>query len=92
MGPPPPGRASIIVEIAIPGDSRIDEKELEKIEKYHDLKLEIRRMWDTKNVDVMPVVVGALGSVAKKLGKWIEKLGIMKNYAIRNGQNFKEGA
>ena len=49
-------------------------------------------MWDTKNVDVMPVVVGALGTVAKKLGKWIEKLGIMKNYAIRNGQNFKEGA
>ena len=27
-----------------------------------------------------------------KLGKWIEKLGIIENYAIRNGQNFKEGA
>ena len=49
-------------------------------------------MWDTKNVDVVPVVVEAPGSVDKKLGKWIEKLGIMKNYAIRNGQNFKEGA
>ena len=35
-------------------------------------------MWDTKNVDVVPVVVEAPGSVDKKLGKWIEKLGIMK--------------
>ena len=35
----------IIVDIAIPGDSRIHEKEFEKIEKYQDLKWEIRRMW-----------------------------------------------
>ena len=27
-------------------------------------------------MDVLPVVVGALGSVTKKLGQWIEKLGI----------------
>ena len=33
-------------------------------------------MWGITNVDVVPVVVGALGSVTKKLGKWIEKLGI----------------
>ena len=46
----------IIVEIAIPRNSRIHEKELEKIEKYQDLKWEIRRMWGIKNVDVIPVV------------------------------------
>ena len=34
----------IIVDIAIPGDSSVDEKELEKIEKYRDLKWEIRRI------------------------------------------------
>ena len=54
-----------------------------------------------KNVDVVPVVVGALGSVTcnKKLGQWIEKLGtqgqnwtVTENYAIRNGQDLKEGA
>lgn len=33
-------------------------------------------------MDVVPVVVGALGSVTKKLEKWIEKLGIR----IRIGQ------
>ena len=65
----------ISVDIAIPGDSRIHEKEFEKIEKYQDLKWEIRRMC-IKNGGVVPVFVGALGSVTKKLGKWIEKLGI----------------
>ena len=29
-----------------------------------------------KKVEVIPIVVGALGAVSKKLDKWIEKLGI----------------
>ena len=33
-------------------------------------------MWHVKNVEVVPVVVGVLGSVTKKLGQWIKKLGI----------------
>ena len=33
-------------------------------------------MWSVKNVDVVPVVVGALGSVTKNLGEWIEKVEI----------------
>ena len=80
------------MDIAILGDSRIHEKELEKIEKYQDLKWEIRRMWDIKNVDVVPVVVGPLEVLPRNLENGLKKLGIMENYAIRNGQNFKEGA
>lgn len=38
------------------------------------MKWEIRRMWGIKNVDVVLVVVRALGSVTKKLEKLIEKL------------------
>ena len=30
-----------IIDVAIPGDSRIEEKEIEKISKYQDLKIEI---------------------------------------------------
>ena len=33
-------------------------------------------MWTMKKVEVIPIVVGALGAVSKKLDKWIEKLGI----------------
>ena len=37
-----------IIDVAIPGDGRIEEKELEKITKYQDLKIEIERLWENK--------------------------------------------
>ena len=65
-----------IIDIAIPGDSRVAEKEREKVEKYLDLKREIARIWFMKKVRVIPVVVGALGTIAKNLDKRIEKIRI----------------
>ena len=32
-----------------------------------------------KRVDVVPVVIGALGTVSKKLEKWIDRIGIKLN-------------
>ena len=34
----------IIIDIAVPADVRVEEKEKEKVEKYQDLKKEIRRL------------------------------------------------
>ena len=51
-------------------------KKKQKIEKYDELKREIRKLWIMKKVEVIPIVVGALGAISKKLDKWIEKLGI----------------
>ena len=34
------------------------------------------RLWKFKLVEVVPVVIGALGSVTKEFNGWIEKLGI----------------
>ena len=45
-----------IIDVAIPGDGRIEEKELEKISKYQDLKIEIERLWE-KQATVVPVVI-----------------------------------
>ena len=50
-----------IIDMAIPGDGRIDEKEMEKINKYQDLKIEIERLWE-KQATVVPVVIGSLGA------------------------------
>ena len=47
----------------VPGDARVEDKE-KKIEKDQDLARELRRLWET-SVNVIPVVVGALGAVAK---------------------------
>ena len=72
-------RFSIIVDIAVPADRRVEEKEQEKVGKYQDLKTEIGRMWGIRKVQVVPAVIGALGSVPKGFDKWIEKLDIQCN-------------
>ena len=69
-------RKGLIIDIAVPADVRVEEKEREKVKKYQDLKREIRRLWKLKKVEVVPVVIGALGSVTKGFDRWIEKLGI----------------
>ena len=51
-------------------------KENEKIEKYQDLIREIMKLWNLRRFEVIPVVVGALGAVSKKIGQYLEKIGI----------------
>ena len=38
-------RTCKIIDFAVPGDSRIEEKEKEKIEKYHDLRRELQKQY-----------------------------------------------
>ena len=73
-------RVCLIVDIAVAADRRVEEKEQEKVEKYQDLKREIGRMWEIRKVQIVPVVIGALGSVSKGFDKWIEKLDIQCNF------------
>ena len=51
----------------------VEEKEIEK-EKYQDLAMEIRRLWKT-SVKVVPIVVGALGTIGNARSD-LEMLGI----------------
>ena len=66
---------NLIVDVAIPVDHRIDQKEIEKITKYADLKLEISRMWNCE-LTVVPIIIGALGSIPKNLPNHLKKLEI----------------
>ena len=43
---------------------------------------EIGRLWKLKRVDVVPVVIGALGSITIKFERWIEKLRITCNVRV----------
>ena len=72
----------IIIDIAVPADVRVKEKEKEKVEKYQDLKKEIKRLWKLGNVEIVPVVVGALGSVSAEFETWMGKLGITCNVGV----------
>ena len=53
----------------------MDTKELEIIEHYQDLALELRKIWNMK-VKVIPPVKGALGTTHMKLRNWLKKIGI----------------
>ena len=61
--------------MTIPGDGRIEEKELEKINKYQDLKIEMERLWE-KQATVVPVVIGSLGAIPRDLKKHLRMIGL----------------
>ena len=63
------------MDFAILMDHHVKEKEVEKIDKYMDLAAEIRRQFRVKAV-IVPIVLGALGTVPAKLSKSLEKLEI----------------
>ena len=67
----------LIVDVAVPGDCRINEKE--KIDKYQDLRREVSRLWQQKKVHVVMIVIGALGSISKNFIGFFHQLEINTN-------------
>ena len=64
--------------------------------KYQDLKIELQRLWNT-SVEIIPIVVGALGAISSNLQKYLQKLNIndirtsqIQNSAIENSKYLKE--
>ena len=64
-----------IIDFAIPYDTRVDDKEVEKIDKYLDLARELKKVWNVK-VTLVPLEVGALGTPAKALEKRFNTISI----------------
>ena len=62
-----------IVDIAVPADHKIKLKECEKKDKYLDLARELKKLWNIQ-VTIIPVVIGAFGTVTKGLLKGLEDL------------------
>ena len=64
-------REVVIINVAIQGDDRVEDKELEKLEKYQLLK--VRRM---RKVIVVPFVIGALGAVSVNFKEYMKRIGV----------------
>ena len=58
-------KSCVITDVAIPGDCRMNEKEFEKIEKYQNLKRQMKRLWLLKKIEVATVIAGNLGCFSK---------------------------
>ena len=68
-------RTSKIIDFTVPGDSRIENKEKEKIEKYQDLRRELQKIWNVR-VKIIPLAVGSLGTIPKQFGNGLRETGI----------------
>ena len=60
-----------LIDVAIQGNSRIDQKKLEKITKCQELKIELERLWQ-KKATVVSVVIGALEAISRGLVKHLK--------------------
>ena len=56
------------MDFAVPADHRIKLKDCEKKDKYLDLARELKKLWNMQ-VTIIPIVIGALGTVTKGLLK-----------------------
>ena len=68
-------RTCKIIDFVVPGDSRIEEKEKEKIEKYQDLRRELQKIWNVR-VKIIPLVVGFLCAIPKQFGNRLKEIGV----------------
>ena len=66
-------RTCNIVDFAFPSDHRIKLEEYEKEDKHLDLAWELKKLWNMQ-VTIIPIVIGAFGTVTKGLLKGLVDL------------------
>ena len=62
-----------LIDIAVPADQNIINTEEEKVDRYQELAFEIKRIDRASKVTVIPIVIGALGTISKNAKSWHEK-------------------
>ena len=62
-----------LIDVAVPFDGNVPKTENEKVDRYQDLVFEIDRLYRTP-AEVIPIVVGALGTVTSNLMPALNKL------------------
>jgi len=60
-----------LIDVAIPADRNVVQKEAEKKLKYKSLCIETQQMWNLKYI-IIPVITGATGIVRRGLRKILE--------------------
>jgi hypothetical protein len=81
-------KTCLLIDVAIPSDKNVIQKEVEKKLKYKNLSIEIQRMWNMKCF-VIAEIIGATGIVSKSLQKYLET--IPGQHSIDSLQNCHTG-
>ena len=67
-------RSCKITDFAVAGDSRIEKKEKDKIEKYQDLRRELQKIWNYK-VKIIPLAADSSVAIPKPFGNRLNQIG-----------------
>ena len=62
----------MLIDVAISGDRNMIKNEAEKILKYKDLTIEIKRLWNVNNKG--DTSIGAIGSISKSFRKYASNI------------------
>ena len=71
------------MDFAVPVDHRVKLKECKKKDKYLDLLRELKKLWNMK-ITIIPIVIGALGTVTKRSVRGVEGLEITRRVETSN--------
>ena len=66
-------RICLLIGMFIPTERNTSLKTMEKLTKYKDLEIEIKKMWEMKPTTV-PVIIGTLGLVKKGTETYIREI------------------
>ena len=61
------------IDMSVPSEHNVANKEIEKLSKYKDLEIEVNKMWNMITTTV-PVIVGALGLIRKRMNDHLSKI------------------
>ncbi|XP_063596689.1 uncharacterized protein LOC134773418 [Penaeus indicus] len=59
-------RTCLIIDVTCPFDYRLPEGEREKIDCYDELKRELKRIWNCREIKIVPIVIGAFGTISTR--------------------------
>jgi hypothetical protein len=67
------GKTCTLIDVAIPADRNVVQKEAEKRLKYKSFCIQMQQMWNLK-CTIIPVIIGATGIVTRSLRKNLEAI------------------
>ena len=62
-------KTALIIDVSVPNDFGINRAEREKVTKYA-----LKEEWDLKQIDVIPVIIGAIGIMKGSLEKYLNSI------------------
>ena len=67
----------MIIDVSVSNDINVTKVTAEKISKYKDLAIKLKRSWNAKKIKIIPIIIGALGTVIDSYSRNV--LDISKN-------------